>query len=931
MRYNKKNPVNYNFKNLNEKHNLLGTDASDILLDIKNNIIVLNVFAGISCINTQTGEVFKKIRFDKNKNLFGDANFTKFDIIDSSVFLVGTNGKIIKYNLFSEEFSYSESLKINNIEDRVEFVKCIDSKIFIGFTSGLIAVFNNDLVFLCSCSIILNTNSNEVRLNSFEKIPNSSKYIVATSYGFKTFNFSLNKLSLFNEVENKVVKSNNALIYCSTFYKGKLYYCTDNGLYSVDTSNYYLVEKIEEQSSNGKNYYAQSYQIFCDDDYALIGSFNGFTEVNLNTHAFSSIRKNSTNLLLLDHCIDLNLYDKSLWVTATNGILKYDINSNQIKNFDVKSYSLNVLKLPNKQMMISGSNGLKILKEEKFINAELVFKELKKVSNLLFSNSIVYKDSLVFLAAEFNKGLFVWDFFNHSVEPISKEKQVNAIITNSLLLINDTLLIVSEKSILIFDIINRQISNHVLIDTSSKQEISVFMDAVKNKHGYWFAVYGLGIVNTDNNFKVKKIIDNKNGISNLGLYKIFSIGDSLILVSSNNGLFYYNIVKDKVKAFFEIDGIHGNIFEEFSGTNNDSIIIVGGINGLTFINSRLLKENSLPPSLYFQEINIETDFKKIDTTNLLINKIEIPNNYTQIKISFIGLNNQKEERVNYWYRITELGTNWIDLKNQNFIDLIGISPGKYHLEVKAANEDGVECAPIIMELHFLPKWYQTLGFKILVALLIAGLLFILYTFRIKQLKKVLAVRKKISQNLHDDIGSTLSAINMYTQVAKLQPQENHFLNSIEENTKDVLGKLDDIIWSTNPKNDKVQNLVERMDAFARPLCNAHNINFIFEQNNIGTAQKISESIRQNIFIIFKEAINNALKYAQCKNITVVLEEKNKNIACSITDDGIGFEPSKPTERNGLLNMQIRAKELKGICTITSEINKGSVVFIQLPV
>jgi signal transduction histidine kinase len=218
----------------------------------------------------------------------------------------------------------------------------------------------------------------------------------------------------------------------------------------------------------------------------------------------------------------------------------------------------------------------------------------------------------------------------------------------------------------------------------------------------------------------------------------------------------------------------------------------------------------------------------------------------------------------------------------------------------------------------------------LVVLAIALLLFVLYTFRIRQLKKVIAVRQKISQNLHDEIGSTLSAINMYTQVAKLQPQQSDFLNSIEENTQDVLSKLDDIIWSTNPKNDKCSNLVNRMEVVAFPLCKANGVQFNIVKENIADDQNIPEAVRQNLFSIFKESLNNALKYAKCTQITAVLSIKNSNIVFSLTDNGKGFDTGLPTERNGLLNMQLRTKELKGKCSITSTLGKGTIVSVQIP-
>ena len=79
-------------------------------------------------------------------------------------------------------------------------------------------------------------------------------------------------------------------------------------------------------------------------------------------------------------------------------------------------------------------------------------------------------------------------------------------------------------------------------------------------------------------------------------------------------------------------------------------------------------------------------------------------------------------------------------------------------------------------------------------------------------------------------------------------------------------------------------------------------------------------------------VNNSVvaKYSACTTCTVTLEEKNKNICCTITDNGKGFEVDKPTERNGILNMQLRAKEMKGSCKIVSVLSEGTTIKLQLP-
>jgi hypothetical protein len=112
-------------------------------------------------------------------------------------------------------------------------------------------------------------------------------------------------------------------------------------------------------------------------------------------------------------------------------------------------------------------------------------------------------------------------------------------------------------------------------------------------------------------------------------------------------------------------------------------------------------------------------------------------------------------RVTYQYRIKERSAKWGNLGTQNFVNLIGLNPGTYTLEVKAANEDGVWCAPKSLTLIFLPKWYQTLWFDFVVAMALVGLMYAFYRYRIRQLKKQQQIRVDIASDLHDDIGSAL--------------------------------------------------------------------------------------------------------------------------------------------------------------------------------
>ena len=760
----------------------------------------------------------------------------------------------------------------------------------------------------------------------------SNKLLIGTSKGLYCYTInSIGNLTEFNFTSQNIFNEHPVKNICIF---GDNIYIASNIFVSLkkDFSSYTIL------SENINDNWLSEINTVCSLDYNLLalGCNAGLAIFDKSASAIvSTINDEKHYNNKLKHLFGIHPLDNGATLSATqNGLFEVG-NKNYLKIIRSEGYFQNVSNIDKNENIVSNADGIKCYKTGKLIPIENVYPEFYSFKNWKINNCIQFNDSIFILGTENNKGILLWNKLRRSITNINtnstpiklKSNNVNSIFLDE----KRKLWVLSDFSITIIDLKDKTFVEIDNPTSKTKQAVGLFFDMVEINEEFWVASYGVGILILDKKYKLKSIISQNEGLCNNGVYKIFKAGSS-IFVSSNNGISKIDAGTLKIKnLFYPNDGLHGNSFEEACGAQVNGKIYFGGLDGFTIIDPSKLKDNLSSPKLYFEEINIETASKKIDTTNLFITNLQIPNNVTQTKISFIGLNYQNPNRVNYWYKINELGDKWIDLKNQNFITLIGIAPGKYTLQVKAANEDAVECAPVSMMLHFLPKWYQTLLFKILLAILIAASLFILYSFRIRQLRKVLAVRQKISQNLHDDIGSTLSAINMYTQVAKLQPQSNILINIIEENTQDALGKLDDIIWSTNPKNDKIKNLVERMDGFARPLLQAKNIQFNFTHSNIINEQKIGEATRQNLFFIFKEAINNVVKYADCKNCTVVFEDKNKYICCSIIDDGKGFDPTQPTERNGILNMQLRAKEMKGSFKIESSLLAGTKVVVRLPV
>jgi signal transduction histidine kinase len=219
-------------------------------------------------------------------------------------------------------------------------------------------------------------------------------------------------------------------------------------------------------------------------------------------------------------------------------------------------------------------------------------------------------------------------------------------------------------------------------------------------------------------------------------------------------------------------------------------------------------------------------------------------------------------------------------------------------------------------------------------LAIAFTIFLLYRYQLRQALKVMAIRNRIAGDLHDEIGSTLSSISIYSQVAKKEvirkaPEAADMLEHITESTTGMMDAMNDIVWMINTRNDRFDNITNRMNAFANELLEAKNCNVQLHVDPELEKLRLDMAQRKNLYLIFKEAINNAAKYAACKNVWIDLSmEGSHKLLMRIRDDGKGFDDSLESNGNGLLNMQKRANELKGEFKLSSRIGEGTLVRLE---
>jgi signal transduction histidine kinase len=294
---------------------------------------------------------------------------------------------------------------------------------------------------------------------------------------------------------------------------------------------------------------------------------------------------------------------------------------------------------------------------------------------------------------------------------------------------------------------------------------------------------------------------------------------------------------------------------------------------------------------------------------------------------------ENAERLHFKYRLlngSDEGAWYYTGDAQRDLQFNALKPGSYTLEIIAIKDNEIiSNKPLLYQFSISQPWFNTWWFYTGIIIIIIGASFALQQYRLKQILKIERIRRKISNDLHDDIGSTLSSINVYSELAKTGGDNKEYITTIQQSTISIINNLDDLVWNINPKNDVLENMVARMRLFAEPLFTEKNIECVFVVEADNPQASITPDLRTNIYLLFKEMINNVLKHSGCSVCNVYITQKGKAFSLAVKDNGKGFNQKVINRhRNGLSNMQQRAKDIKGSIIVNSNPGVGTEITIN---
>ncbi len=199
--------------------------------------------------------------------------------------------------------------------------------------------------------------------------------------------------------------------------------------------------------------------------------------------------------------------------------------------------------------------------------------------------------------------------------------------------------------------------------------------------------------------------------------------------------------------------------------------------------------------------------------------------------------------------------------------------------------------------------------------------------------KELQLRNQIAADLHDEVGSSLSSIHMLSQMAAKPGNEathKDILERMSTNTKETMDKMGDIVWMIKPGETEAGSLKQRMERFAYEICSSKNIAVAMQLDELDKV-KLTMEQRKNVYLIFKEALNNAVKYSGTEKIEIAAMVQSKKLILQVKDFGKGFNSNSIKKGNGLDNMQHRAKDLGALLALNSNSTDGTNLTLTLPV
>lgn len=486
--------------------------------------------------------------------------------------------------------------------------------------------------------------------------------------------------------------------------------------------------------------------------------------------------------------------------------------------------------------------------------------------------------------------------------------------------------------------------------------LSIYQDKAGN---LWFGTYSGGLHKFNRASERFTFFTERDGLANNMIFGILEDAKGNLWLSTNKGISKFNPEKNTFRNYDVYDGLQANEFNPgaYCLAKNGEMFF-GGVNGMSsFFPDSVMDNPYVPPVILTSFSVFDTSYNERLNRAIFESKpIQLSYRENFITIEFAALDYTNPRKNRYAYKLEGVNQSWVDCGTHRLASFTNLEPGSYIFRVKGSNNDGVwneEGASV--QIIITPPFWKTWWFYLLASIMGIFSILWLHAYRlhhkIKRLMEIEQVRMqenervraKAAHDFHDELGHKLTRINLFSEIARRTAMESspeiaEYLNRIGETAKGLSGGMRDFIWTLDPGKDSLYEVAIRLKDFGDELFDKTGIAFRLEGLTPEMENaRLSMDWRRHITLIFKEAMNNALKHSQCRNATLKIRLDGFSLEITLEDDGKGIpaaifagngsdsDADIDSPGNGLNNMRFRAEKLGGKVAFPANRTGGTIV------
>lgn len=418
-------------------------------------------------------------------------------------------------------------------------------------------------------------------------------------------------------------------------------------------------------------------------------------------------------------------------------------------------------------------------------------------------------------------------------------------------------------------------------------------------------------------------------------------------LSTNKGVFCLSIADRKLLRYTARDGLSSNEFVMGAHLKaKDGSVYFGSVDGVVRIDTEKFWETGgFMPKVRLTDVRAYGASVPFEEAVPYMSEIRLPYELKTFSVSYTSDDYTAPDRNLYYYRLVGYDDHWVYAGERREAFFTNLDPGHYTFEIKATNHSKSIVGEVTsVKIFILPPFYMTWWFRSLaVAIFILSIwLMIRYMIKrrvslqlekIEREKQIERERSRISKDMHDEVGSSLTKIAILSELATRDKEhsETH-LHKITGTSREIIDSMGQIIWAINPQNDQLEHLMAYLREFCSELLEPAQVSYQLNFPDQLPELAVSAEYRRNIFLIIKESLNNAIKHSHASHIELSIEITGQTLFYALKDNGVGLPVEIKKFGNGLTNMKKRMEALGGHFEINNQLDGGVIVRfeVQLP-